>query len=73
MNEYIDALIKQTPLRYNQHQNVEERRIYLKDLIEKIIDKCAGEVDALRVLHGNEQVEYALFTAEKNIRKLGVK
>ena len=46
----------------------------LQVFAEKIVEKCAAEIDALRAPHGNEQVEYALFVAEKKVKeRFGVK
>jgi hypothetical protein len=42
----------------------------LQVFADKIIAKCAEQVDALRAPHGNEQVEYALHMAEKKIQEL---
>lgn len=46
----------------------------LQVFAEQCAAKCAAEIDALRAPHGNEQVEYALFLAEKKVREhFGVK
>jgi hypothetical protein len=66
-NLFIKSLIQQTSLRYNTHQSVEERRVELERLIKQVAGYCADQVYLLRTPHGNEQVEHALYMAEKAI------
>ena len=56
-NDHIERLAKQTPLRYNEHQNVATRKLELERFTEMIIRECAlvvfqniGPKSALNVL-----------------------
>lgn len=44
VNEHIQKLIKQTPLRYNEHMNVDTRRDELQKFAELVIRECAAVV-----------------------------
>ena len=68
-NVLINDLIKQSSLRYNQHQSVVDRRVELERLIKQVATCCADQIYLLRTPHGNEQVEHALYMAERQIRE----
>lgn len=42
--------------------------VWEEKFAELIVTTCTDQIHALREPHGNEQVEYALFIAEKRIR-----
>ena len=77
MNKVIEALaleagMQKTSLHYGRRDPYVLWENDIGAFAQLIIDKCAEQVNALRVPHGNEEVEYALFTAERKIRELGV-
>lgn len=61
MNDYTKELEKQFWNHQTNHLDSEK-------FATAIVQECADIIYRLREPHGNEQVEYALFIAEKRIR-----